>query len=118
MQEFFYQGIKRLDWGFGNPNITAGLIATLLMAVWGLAFIHRWGFWPALLGFTTLGVCLIQTVSRGGLVAAILGGFVLGVLESVGYALLPGSMTFLVIFLIVIGFLIVRPNGIMGKPWG
>ncbi|HQZ29425.1 MAG TPA: hypothetical protein PK648_14875 [Verrucomicrobiales bacterium] len=77
MQEFFYQGIKRLDWGFGNPNITAGLIATLLMAVWGLAFIHRWGFWPALLGFTTLGVCLIQTVSRGGLVAAILGGFVI-----------------------------------------
>lgn len=77
MQEFFYNGVKRLDWGFGNPNITAGLIATLLMAVWGLAFIHRWGFWPALVGFTALGVCLIQTASRGGLVAAILGGVVL-----------------------------------------
>lgn len=77
MQEFFYNGVKRLDWGFGNPNITAGLIATLLMAVWGLAFIHRWGFWPALVGFTALGVCLIQTASRGGMVAAILGGVVL-----------------------------------------
>lgn len=77
MQEFFYNGVKRLDWGFGNPNITAGLIATLLMAVWGLAFIHRWGFWPALVAFTTLGVCLVQTASRGGLVAAILGGVVL-----------------------------------------
>ena len=73
MQEFFYNGVKRLDWGFGNPNITAGLIATLLMAVWGLAFIHRYGFWPALVGFTALGICLIQTASRGGLVAAILG---------------------------------------------
>ena len=77
MQEFFYNGVQRLDWGFGNPNITAGLIATLLMAVWGLAFIHRWGFWPALVGFTALGVCLLQTASRGGLVAAILGGVVL-----------------------------------------
>jgi|GEM_PF-750644 len=77
MQEFFYNGVKRLDWGFGNPNITAGLIATLLMAVWGLAFIHRYGFWPALVGFTALGICLIQTASRGGLVAAILGGVVL-----------------------------------------
>jgi branched-chain amino acid transport system permease protein len=43
---------------------------------------------------------------------------VLGFMESIGYALLPGSMTYLVIFLAVIAFLIVRPQGIMGRPWG
>ncbi|MAS97178.1 MAG: hypothetical protein CMO55_28645 [Verrucomicrobiales bacterium] len=80
MRDYFFEGIKRLDWGFNNPNITAGLIAILMMAVWILCRIHRWGFWPSLLGFTALGVCLIQTVSRGGMVAAFVGGLVMVVL--------------------------------------
>lgn len=77
MRDFFYEGIKRLDWGFGNPNITAGLIATLMMLVWILPRIHRWAYWPTLIACTTLGVFLIQTVSRGGVVAVAVGGLVL-----------------------------------------
>lgn len=77
MRDYFFDGIKRLDWGFNNPNITAGLIVILMMAIWILYRIHRWGFWPSLLGFTFLGACLIQTVSRGGLVAAITSGLLL-----------------------------------------
>jgi branched-chain amino acid transport system permease protein len=49
---------------------------------------------------------------------AIVGGFVLGMTESVGYGLIPGSMTYLLIFCAVILLLALRPQGIMGKPWG
>ena len=62
-----------MDWGLGNPNTTAALIATLMIAVWVLAFIRGWGFWIALGLFTILGGCLIHTFSRGGLVAAFVG---------------------------------------------
>lgn len=58
-----------MDWGLGNPNITAALIATLAIAVLGLAHIRKWGFWVALSMFTGLGICLIHTFSRGGMVA-------------------------------------------------
>lgn len=73
MGDIFFNGVWRMDWGLGNPNKTAALIAMLMVAVWGLAFIRRWGFWVALVGFTVLGGCLIHTFSRGGLVAAFIG---------------------------------------------
>jgi len=34
-----------MDWGLGSPNKTAALIAMLMVAVWGLAFI-RFRAWP------------------------------------------------------------------------
>jgi len=77
---FFYEGVRRLDWGLGNPNHAAALIAMLMMAVWVLAYGNRkWGFWSALILFTILGVCLVQTFSRGGLLAAALGGIALAI---------------------------------------
>lgn len=72
-RQFFYQGVRRLDWGFGNPNTTGALLAMLIVLVWGLAYWRRWGYWPALFLFTGLGVCLVHTMSRGGIVAAIAG---------------------------------------------
>ncbi|MCC7518023.1 MAG: O-antigen ligase family protein [Verrucomicrobiae bacterium] len=71
--EAYFQGVWRMDWGFGNPNKTAALIATLMVAVWGLAWFRRGGFWIALGLFTALGVGLIRTMSRGGLVALCAG---------------------------------------------
>jgi len=69
----------RMDWGLGNPNKTAALIATLMLAVWLLAYVRKWGFWLALTLFFGLGVCLVQTLSRGGIVGIIVGGlFALG----------------------------------------
>jgi branched-chain amino acid transport system permease protein len=47
---------------------------------------------------------------------AIVGGFILGMLESFGYGFIPGSATYLLIFLLVILLLIFKPLGIMGKP--
>jgi len=74
---FYYEGILRMDWGFGNPNRTAALIATLMIASWGLAYFKRWGFWAASIIFTGLGLALVQTFSRGGIVAAAVGCLIL-----------------------------------------
>lgn len=74
---FYYEGIARLDWGMGNPNRTAALIACLMVGVWALAGFRKWGFWAAWLLSTALGFLLVQTFSRGGLLAATVG---LGVL--------------------------------------
>lgn len=73
MDEVFFNGIWRMDWGLGNPNKTAALIACLMTGLWALAYIRKWGFWAALIGFTALGICLVHTFSRGGLVALFLG---------------------------------------------
>ena len=62
-----------MDWGLGNPNKTAALIAMLMVAVWGLACFRKWGFWAALTLFTGLGICLIHTYSRGGLIGCFAG---------------------------------------------
>lgn len=67
--DIYFHGFWRMDWGLGNPNKTAALIATLMIAVWALAYIRKWGFWIALGLFTGLGICLIHTFSRGGMVA-------------------------------------------------
>lgn len=108
------QGVN-LKWlsamGFGLGTGLAGLSGGLLVAIFA---VHT----GAGTAVSIKAFLMIMIGGAGVLSGAILGGFVLGFLESVGYALLPGSLTFLIIFLIVICFLIVRPNGIMGKPWG
>ncbi|MBT1156854.1 branched-chain amino acid ABC transporter permease [Aminobacter anthyllidis] len=108
------QGVN-LKWlsamGFGLGTGLAGLSGGLLVAIFA---VHT----GAGTAISIKAFLMIMIGGAGVLSGAILGGFVLGFLESVGYALLPGSLTFLIIFLIVICFLIVRPNGIMGKPWG
>ncbi|MEM1060013.1 MAG: O-antigen ligase family protein [Verrucomicrobiota bacterium] len=71
--EFYYQDFWRMDWGLGNPNKTAALIATGMVAVWALAFFRRWGFWLALVLFVGLGACLVHTYSRGGMLALAAG---------------------------------------------
>ena len=70
---FYYNGVWRMDWGLGNPNKTATLIACLMIAVWAIALLWKHGFWPALVLFTALAWCLVETYSRGGLVALLTG---------------------------------------------
>ncbi len=73
MSEIFFQGFWRMDWGLGNPNKTAALIAILMIAVWSLAYVRQWMFWVSLVLFSALGICLLHTFSRGGMVAAFCG---------------------------------------------
>ena len=61
---------------------------------------------------------MIMIGGAGVVPGAILGAIVLGFVEAIGYALLPGSITYLLIFTGLIIFLILRPQGLLGKPWG
>src|ERR1700722_6908987 len=76
MDDSLPHGLWRMDWGFGNPNKTATLIALIMIAVWILGYVRRGGFWAALILFTGFGVCLILTQSRGGLVGVMMGGLI------------------------------------------
>lgn len=74
---FYYGEMLRLDWGFGNPNRTAALIASLMIACWAFSLLKRGGFWVALGLFSLLGICLVQTFSRGGLLGLVAGSVTL-----------------------------------------
>jgi hypothetical protein len=71
--DFHFHGFWRMDWGLGNPNKTAVLIACLMIGAWAAAWPWRMGFWWACLVNAALGGCLVHTYSRGGLLAASTG---------------------------------------------
>jgi hypothetical protein len=77
MDEAISQGWGRMDWGFGNPNKTAALIVLLMLAVWVLPYARKWSFWISLFAFVALGICLVLTESRGGIVGLMVGGIFL-----------------------------------------
>jgi len=108
------QGVN-LKWlsamGFGLGAGLAGLAGGLLVSVFAV-------YYGAGTSVSIKAFLMIMIGGAGVLSGAILGGFVLGFMESIGYAFLPGSSTSLLIFVAVILFLILRPQGIMGKPWG
>jgi branched-chain amino acid transport system permease protein len=97
--------------GFGIGAALAGLAGGLLITVSAV---------NAGIGtVTSIKAFIMIMIGGAGVVAgAILGAIVLGFAEAVGYALIPGSITYLLIFIGLILFLIIRPQGVMGKPWG
>lgn len=68
--------------------------------------------------FSIKAFTMIMIGGAGVVSGAILGALVLGFAEAIGYELLSGPGVYLIIYIGVIAFLIVRPQGIMGKPWG
>jgi len=97
--------------GFGIGAALAGLAGALLVTVAGV----NSGLGTAI----SIKAFVMVMIGGAGVVSgAILGAFVLGFAESIGYYLFPGSVTYLLIFIGLIIFLIFRPQGIMGKPWG
>lgn len=97
--------------GFAIGATLAGLSGGLLALVFPI-------FSGAGTAITTKSFLMILIGGAGVVPGAIVGGFILGILESFGYGLIAGSMTYLVIFVGVILLLIFRPQGVMGKPWG
>ena len=103
--DFYFQEHLRLDWGLGNPNKTAVLIACLMMACHAirLLFPQRkligWLLFSVV--FLGLGICLVHTYSRGGAVAAIVGQLFVWKFRW------PGKWDFAVVFalgLLLIGY--------------
>jgi branched-chain amino acid transport system permease protein len=104
--------VKRISaLGFGIGAAFAGLAGGLLITISAI----NSGIGTAI----SIKAFIMIMIGGAGVVAgAILGGVVLGFAEAIGYAMIPGSITYLLIFIAMIVFLIVRPQGIMGKPWG
>lgn len=97
--------------GFGIGAALAGLAGALLITVSGV----NAGIGTAI---STKAFIMIMLGGAGVVAGSIMGAIALGFAEAVGYALIPGSITYLLIFVALILFLIIRPQGIMGKPQG
>ncbi|KAA0971756.1 branched-chain amino acid ABC transporter permease [Aureimonas fodinaquatilis] len=93
--------------GAGLAGLAGALLITVLSVNSGMG--------------TSISIKAFIMVMLGGagvIPGAIIGAFVLGFAEAFGYAFMPSSMTYLLIFIGLILFLIIRPQGVMGKPWG
>jgi branched-chain amino acid transport system permease protein len=99
--------------GFALGAMLAGIVGGLLVAITGVN--------SGIGGPISIKAFMMVMIGGAGVVGgAIAGGFILGMLESVGLTILHayGDITYLVIFATLMVFLSIRPNGLMGKPWG
>ncbi len=99
--------------GFALGAMLAGLAGGLLVAITGVS--------SGIGGPVSIKAFLMVMIGGAGVVpGAIAGGFILGMMESFGLSYLRayGDITYLVIFASLMVFLSIRPNGLMGKPWG
>ena len=104
----FYQML-----GFALAAALAGVVGGLLVNITGINL--------GMGGPTSIKAFMMVMIGGAGVVSgAIFGGFILGMMESVGLSLLSqyGDVTYLFIFVSLMIFLAIRPQGLMGKPWG
>ncbi len=99
--------------GFALGAMLAGLVGGLLVTITGVNL--------GMGGPTSIKAFLMIMIGGAGVISgAIAGGFILGMMESIGLTALAayGDITYLVIFASLMVFLAIRPQGLMGKPWG
>jgi len=100
-----------------NINLNKSLTFFLSMVVTGLggALVTPLFYADVFMGAPVLMTTLIVVVlgGLGSFPGAILGGLFIGLLESFGYTFV-GGITTLILFLAVIGFLIFKPQGLLG----
>jgi branched-chain amino acid transport system permease protein len=99
--------------GFAMGAMLAGVVGGLLVSITGVN--------AGIGGPISIKAFMMIMIGGAGVVGgAIIGGFILGMMESVGLTALReyGDVTYLVIFAALMVFLAIRPNGLMGKPWG
>ena len=99
--------------GFAMGAMLAGIAGGLLVTITGVN--------SGIGGPISIKAFTMVMIGGAGVVGgAIAGGFILGMMESVGLTVLReyGDVTYLVIFAALMVFLSIRPHGLMGKPWG
>lgn len=99
--------------GFAMGAMLAGLVGGLLVTITGVNL--------GMGGPTSVKAFMMVMIGGAGVISgAIAGGIILGFMEAAGLVLLAsyGDVTYLVIFVSLMIFLAIRPNGLMGKPWG
>ena len=100
--------------------VTAFGIGSLLAGVVGILWSARVGKIDPLMGFYPVLKAFVASVigGLGSLPGAVLGGYILGILEILLQGLLPSSLTPFrdaFVFIILIGLLLFRPNGLLGS---
>ena len=99
--------------GFALGAALAGLVGGLLVTITGINL--------GMGGPASIKAFMMIMIGGAGVISgAIAGGFILGMMESVGLTVLSeyGDITYLVIFATLMVFLSFRPQGLMGNPWG
>jgi branched-chain amino acid transport system permease protein len=99
--------------GFALGAMLAGVVGGLLVTITGINL--------GMGGPTSIKAFMMIMIGGAGVISgAIAGGFILGMMESIGLSVLAvyGDITYLVIFASLMVFLAFRPQGLMGKPWG
>ena len=99
--------------GFALGAMLAGIVGGLLVTITGVNL--------GMGGPTSIKAFMMVMIGGAGVISgAIAGGFILGMLESVGLSVFSqfGDITYLMIFASLMVFLVIRPQGLMGKPWG
>lgn len=99
--------------GFALGAMLAGIAGGLLVSITGIN--------SGIGGPVSIKAFMMVMIGGAGVISgAIAGGFILGMLESIGLTVLVayGDITYLLIFVSLMIFLSIRPQGLMGKPWG
>ncbi|MDW6004202.1 branched-chain amino acid ABC transporter permease [Vibrio mangrovi] len=99
--------------GFALGAMLAGIVGGLLVTITGINL--------GMGGPTSTKAFIMIMIGGAGVIpGAIIGGLILGMMESVGLSVLSqyGDITYLLIFASLMVFLAIRPHGLMGKPWG
>lgn len=93
-------------------------VAGVLGAVGGYLFVATYGVIGPTFGFQQTVEAFIAAVlgGVGGLGGALVGGLALGIVEQFSAAYINTSYQLAVAFGVLIAFLLVRPNGILGTP--
>jgi branched-chain amino acid transport system permease protein len=65
--------------------------------------------------FNIMAFVVVVMGGMGNFLGALFGGFIVGLAESLGAALLPGSLKHLVVFFIFVVVLLLRPEGLFGR---
>jgi branched-chain amino acid transport system permease protein len=65
--------------------------------------------------FNILAFIIVVLGGMGSFIGALLGGFLVGLAESIGAAILPGSLKQLPIYALFVLVLLFRPNGLFGR---
>lgn len=100
-----------------NTLAVAMFVGSALAGASGFLLAYDTSATPTM-GFTVLliGVTAAIVGGVGSLPGAMLGGLLIGVAQHVGARVLPGQWQEGVVFFILLLFLLVRPQGILGKP--
>ena len=99
--------------GFALGAMLAGVAGGLLVTIVGVN--------SGIGGPISIKAFMMVMIGGAGVISgAIAGGFILGMLESIGLTVLVayGDLTYLLIFVSLMIFLAIKPQGLMGKPWG